>query len=184
VSPTRTLRFVTLAVGLSAGLAFAAPSTAEKEAVTLRVAFPDAERFESHDVLLTDAMVSRIESLARSRVQERLVTFYTAMRDGAVAGHAVIHSHVVRTKRETLLIAFEPDGRIRRISVVAFLEPQEYRPAERWLRQFEGKSATDKLAVGQDISPISGATLTARGVTEQSRWLLQALKLSVVEAKR
>lgn len=179
MSPSRMLRTATVAVGLSAGLAFAAVPAAEKEAGALRTAFPDAERFESRDVLLTDAMVKRLESLSRARVEERLVTFYTAMRGGEVTGHAVIHSHIVRTKRETLLVAFEPDGRIRRISVVAFLEPEEYRPAERWLRQFEGKGTGDKLAVGQDIAPISGATLTARGVTEQARWLLQALKLAV-----
>lgn len=184
MSPSRLLRIATLAVGLSPALASAAISAEEKEEVALRATFPDAERFESRDVLLTDAMVSRIESLARARVRERLVTFYTAMRGGAVTGHAVIHSHIVRTKRETLLIAFEPDGRIRRISIVAFLEPEEYRPADRWLRQFEGKGAGDKLAVGQDIAPISGATLTARGVSEQARWLLQALKVSVLEAKR
>ena len=172
------MRAALLVFGLWAGIASAAVPAAEKEAGTLRTAFPDAERFDSRDVLLTDDMVSRIESLARARVSERLVTFYTAYRGGAVAGHAVIHSHIVRTKRETLLMAFEPDGRIRRISVVAFLEPQEYRPSERWLRQFEGKSSADKLAVGQDIAPISGATLTARGITEQSRWLLQALKLA------
>jgi hypothetical protein len=168
----------------SSGLASAAISAEEKEAVALRTTFPDADHFESNDVLLTDEMVSRIESLARARVRERLVTLYTAMRGGAVAGHAVIHSHIVRTKRETLLIAFEPDGRIRRVSVVAFLEPAEYRPADRWLRQFEGKGTGDKLAVGQDIAPITGATLTARGVSEQARWLLQALKLSILEAKR
>jgi hypothetical protein len=176
------LRSVTVAVGLWAGLASAAIPAAEKEAVALRTAFPDAERFDSKDLILTDAMVERIESLARARLRERLVTFYTAHRGGAVVGHAVIHSHVVRTKRETLLVAFEPDGRIRRITVVAFLEPEEYRPAERWLRQFEGKGTDDKLAVGQDIAPISGATLTARGVTEQARWLLQALKLDVAGA--
>jgi hypothetical protein len=178
------LRIAVLAVGLWPALATAAISAEEKETTALRATFPDAERFESHDVLLTDEMVSRIESLARARVRERLVTFYTAMRGGAVTGHAVIQSHIVRTKRETLLLAFEPDGRIRRISVVAFLEPEEYRPADRWLRQFEGKGTGDKLAVGQDIAPITGATLTARGVSEQARWLLQALKLSILEAKR
>jgi hypothetical protein len=40
------------------------------------------------------------------------------------------------------------------------------------------------LAIGQDLAPISGATLTARGVAEQSRFLLQALKAAVLEARR
>jgi hypothetical protein len=95
----------------------------------------------------------------------------------------VIHSHVVRTKRETFVVAFEPDGRIRRITVVAFLEPEEYKPSDRWLAQFAGKGAADRLSIGNDLAPITGATLTARGVAEESRWLLQALKLAVLERR-
>lgn len=150
-----------------------------KEEAAVRAIFPSAEVIEPKDVLLTDEMVKRIEGLARARVKERLVTFYTARRGGEIVGHAVLHSHVVRTKRETISIAFEPDGRIRRIAVLAFLEPQEYRPSERWLAQFERKGAADRLAVGQDIAPITGATLTARGIAEESRWLLQALREAV-----
>ena len=165
-------------------LAAAAPvSAAEKEEGALKAVFPDAERFTSRDVILSDAMVSRIEQLARAKVRERLVTFYTALKGGAPAGYAVIHSHVVRTKRETFVLAFEPDGRIRRIVVVAFLEPEEYKPPERWLAQFAGKGRSDRLAVGNDLAPITGATLTARGIAEESRWLLQALQAAVLEAK-
>jgi len=157
---------------------------AGKEEAALRAAFPDAERFEPKDVLLTDDMVKRIEGLARARVKERLVTFYAAHRGGAVAGYAVIHSHVVRTKRETLSLAFEPDGRIRKITVLAFLEPDEYRPSDRWLAQFRGKGPADRLAAGNDIAPITGATLTARGIAEESRWLLQALREAFPEVRR
>ncbi|GAO03461.1 FMN-binding protein [Anaeromyxobacter sp. PSR-1] len=166
------------AAALAAGGAAAAeagPAPAKDEAV-VRSAFPGTERVEVRDVLLTDPMVERIERLARARVKERLVTFYTARRGGEVLGYAVIHSHVVRTKRETLLLAFEPDGRIRKVTVLAFLEPQEYRPPERWLRQLEGKGPADRLAVGDDLAPITGATLSARGIAEESRWLLQALR--------
>jgi hypothetical protein len=147
-----------------------------EEEAAIRAIFPDADAVEAKDVLLTDDLVKRIEGLARARVKERLVTFYAARRGGSVLGYAVIHSHVVRTKRETISIAFEPDGRIRKITVLAFLEPEEYRPSERWLAQFQGKGAGDRLAVGQDIAPITGATLTARGIAAESRWLLHALR--------
>lgn len=173
-----------LALAAWRGIASADASAAEKEAAVLGAAFPAADRFASSDVLLTDELVARIEKLARARVKDRLVTFYTAYAGGAVTGHAVIHSHVVRTKRETLLVAFEPDGRIQRIQVLAFLEPDEYRPSDRWLSQFAGKGPGDRLAVGQDVAPISGATLTARGVVEETRWLLQALKNIVLERQR
>lgn len=159
------------------GAARAAPPDA------LGAAFPDAERFDATDVLLTDEMARRLDELARSRIPERMVTFYAARRGDAVLGFAVVQAHVVRTKRETLLVAFEPDGRIRRIVVLSFLEPPEYRPSERWLGQFAGKASTDRLAVGDDLAPISGSTLSARGVAEHSRWLLQALELARRERK-
>jgi hypothetical protein len=144
----------------------------------LRATFPEAERFDSADVILTDDVARKLDDLARSRIPERMVTFYTARKGADVLGHAVVQSHVVRTKRETLLVAFEPDGRIRRIAVIAFLEPPEYKPSDRWLAQFAGKGTADRLAVGDDLAPISGSTLSARGVAEQSRWLLQALQVA------
>lgn len=146
----------------------------------VRGLFPEADAVAARDVLLTDEVAARVERLARARVKERMVTFYTARRAGAVAGYAVIHAHVVRTKRETLALAFEPDGRIRRISILAFLEPEEYRPSDRWLAQFAGKQGGDRLAVGDDIAPITGATLSARGIAEQARWLLAALQAAAL----
>jgi hypothetical protein len=156
-------------------LAALATTPGPGEAVVRRL-FPEADAVEVRDLVLTDAVVTRLETLARARVRDRLLTFYTARRAGAVAGYAAIQTHVVRTKPETLALAFEPDGRLRRISIVAFLEPPEYQPPERWLRQFEGKGSGDRLAVGDDILPITGATLSARGIAEQARLLLAALR--------
>jgi hypothetical protein len=159
----------------------AAPGAAEGADVAIvRGLFPEADAVTARDVLLGDELAARLERLARARVKERLVTFYTAHRGGAVAGYAVIHAHVVRTKRETLALAFEPDGRIRRVSILAFLEPEEYRPSERWLAQLAGKGTGDRLAVGDDLAPITGATLSTRGIAEQSRWLLAALQEAVL----
>jgi hypothetical protein len=172
-----------LAVAALAAAGAARADTAATELAAVRQVFPETERVDSRDVLLTPEMVAAVERLARARVKERMVTFYTALAGSRVLGHAVIHSHIVRTKRETFVIGFEPDGRIRKILVVAFLEPPEYRPTERWLEQFQGKGTKDRLTVGDDIAPISGATLTARGIAEQSRWLLQALQLAGVASE-
>jgi len=169
-----------LALSLAAAVLAAAPGDdpAARAEALVRAAFPGADRVEARDVVLTDDMVKRVESLARARVRERLVTFYEARLGADVLGYLVVHQHVVRTKRETLSLAFEPDGRIRKVTVLAFLEPPEYKPSGRWLAQLDGKGAGDRIAVGQDIAPISGATLTARGITEESRWLLHALRLA------
>lgn len=167
-------------VVLAAGAAGAARADAGgKEGETLRRLFPEADAFEPRDVIVTDAMAARIEKLARAKVKDRLVTFYTARRGGRVEGYAVIHSHVVRTKRETLALVFAPDATIRRIEVLAFLEPPEYRPPDRWLAQLQGKGAGDRLQVGADVAPITGSTLSARGVAEESRLLLHTLREAV-----
>ena len=161
---------------LAAALTVPVPSrAASREEAGLRAIFPEAERFEARDLLLDEETAARLAELARARVADRMVTFYTARRGSEVAGYAAIHSHVVRTKRETFAIAFEPDGRIRRLLILAFLEPPEYEPPERWLAQLRGKGEGDRLAVGDDLVPIAGATLSARGIAERSRWLLQAL---------
>ncbi len=172
------IALLVLALGLPAAGRGDAPPADPGPPGLLRAAFPEAERFEAADLLLSDEMARRLEELSRARIPERMVTFYTARKGPAVAGYAAIQSHVVRTKRETLLVAFEPDGRIRRVVVVSFLEPPEYRPPERWLAQLSGKGPDDRLAVGDDLAPITGSTLSARGVAEQSRWLLQALLLA------
>ena len=178
-----------LAVAVAVGMLWASSGRAQAPGAVpggpdvLRSVFPEAERFDSDDVLLTSEMAKRLDDLARSRIPERMVTFYTARRGPTVLGYAVLQSHVVRTKRETLLVAFEPDGRIRRIAVVSFLEPPEYKPSDRWLGQFAGKGPSDRLAVGDDLAPISGSTLSARGVAEQSRWLLQALLVAKQQGK-
>lgn len=173
-----TIGAVVLAASLVGAARPAGAEVSRRESEAIRAVFPDADRIGSRDLLLTPEMVASIERLARARVKERMVTFYTAWRGDRVLGHAAIHSHVVRTKRETFTLAFEPDGRIRRIVVVSFLEPAEYMPSERWLAQFRGKGEKDRLVVGDDLAPITGATLSARGIAEESRWLLQALKLA------
>ncbi|MFO0580974.1 MAG: FMN-binding protein [Anaeromyxobacter sp.] len=164
-----------------AALALALAAAAPDAGQLAREAFPEAERVEPRELLLTDELAARLEALSHARVKERRVAFVAALKGpgaGLVVGWLVVHEHVVRTKRETLSIAFEPDGRIRKVRVIEFQEPPEYRTPERWLAQLEGKGPDDKVTVGQDLAPISGATLSARGVAEASRWLLQALKLA------
>lgn len=58
-------------------------------------------------------------------------------------------------------VAVEPGGRVRRVDILTYRELYggEVRQ-ESWLQQFVGKTASSALHVGQDISNISGATLS------------------------
>jgi hypothetical protein len=155
----------------------AASAQTERAAAALKSLFPEATQFTPKDVFLTDEAAARLQSLARTKISERMVTFYVATAgDHRVVGYAAMHTHKVRTKNETLVVGFEPTGAIRRIDLAVFLEPEEYLPPQAWLAQFNGKSSADRLTVGDDLLVITGATLSARNIAETARWLLVALK--------
>jgi Na+-translocating ferredoxin:NAD+ oxidoreductase RnfG subunit len=58
---------------------------------------------------------------------------------------------------------------VRYVQILAFHEPLDYLPTNRWYQLFSGKSRSDGLRLGRDIDAISGATLSARAATEGVR---------------
>jgi transcriptional regulator of nitric oxide reductase len=138
----------------------------------LKIAFPNADHVEARDLLLTPAEAAQVARQAGVEDGARLVTVYAGFRGGESLGWAFLDTHDVRTLPETLLVVLEPDGRVRGTHLLAFHEPLEYRPAERWLARFAGQALDRELAVGREVDGISGATITARAVTSAVRRLL------------
>ncbi len=133
--------------------------------------FPEAT-VEAERVFLTQLQMERIGEMAGVEVESGLVARYVATASGRVVGRAYVDTHVVRTKRESLLISLEADGRVKRIDVTAFLEPAEYQARERWLQQYDQQALSDDLAVQRAIRPIAGATLTAGATNAAVRRVL------------
>lgn len=148
----------------------------------LASAFPGAAIEESR-VYLTEEQAERIEEEARGSLSTRIYARYVASRDGDVVGRAYVDTHVVRTKRESLLILLTPEGQIRRIEVTAFLEPREYLPPGRWLAQYDGEGLSDSLEIDRAIRPIAGATLTTHAVNAAARRVLALDRLLADEAR-
>ena len=123
-------------------------------------------------VYLTVEQAERIAEISREDIRTRIFARYVARRNGVVVGRAYVDTHVVRTKRESLLISREPDGRVRRIDVTAFLEPPEYVPPERWKRQYYERPLGDDIAIHRAIRPIAGGTLTTHAVNAAVRRVL------------
>lgn len=155
-----------LAAALLVGAA--APASAKvfaSKQEALAAAFPGAERVESRTYVLTDAQVEAVEQIARSAVESKLVTVYEGLREGRSLGYAFIDVHTVRTLPEAFLVVVGPGGEVRSLRVLAFYEPQEYLPTERWLSQFDARQLSDELQLRRGIHGIAGATLSARAVT-------------------
>ncbi len=134
----------------------------------LAAVYPGAT-VEAERVFLTHEQVDRASALARVDVESQLVARYVAREGDQIVGRAYVDTHVVRTKRESLLIALDSGGTVKRIEVTAFLEPPEYMAPEPWLRQFDDRGLSDDVALQRAIRPIAGATLTAHSTTDAVR---------------
>jgi hypothetical protein len=164
-----------------AGL-FAKVFYAKEEA--LRTAFPEADTIDKETFFLTDDQKRQVEALARTRLDSKLVTVYIGKRAKKPLGYAIIDVHTVRTLPEAVMVVLSPEGRVASTLVLAFYEPLEYLPNERWLRQFDQATLTPDLRVGGRIAGITGATLTARAMSESVRKVLALHQVLIAKGGR
>jgi hypothetical protein len=137
----------------------------------LAAAYPGAQ-LRAEQLFLTVDQQRVVRDRAGADAPSALIARYIATRDGKVVGRAYVDTHTVRTKRESLLVSLDEQGKVMRIDVTAFLEPAEYKAPDAWLRQYRSRGLGDDLAVNRAIRPIAGATLTARATNTAVRRVL------------
>ena len=138
----------------------------------LREAFPGATRIERDTKVLVGAEFERVKDLTKDDRPAKVVVIHTAYRDDTLLGYAHIDVHNVRTKPEAFMVVLTPDGVVRSVRVLAFHEPLDYLPTDRWYAQFEGKTREDRMRVGGDIHGVVGATLSAQAASDGVRRML------------
>lgn len=129
---------------------------------------PDAE-IRRERIFLSSGQKAQIEHLSRSALPSSIVTLYRVNDRGRLAGYGVLETAVVRTMPATYIVVVDPDTTIRAVELVAFAEPDDYLPPDRWLAQFSGKPLTDDLWMKRGIRNITGATLSAHVLTAGAR---------------
>jgi len=155
---------------------------AKEEAI--RAAFPEADVIDKQTFFLTDDQKRQVESLAQARLESKLVTLYIGKRGQKPLGYAMIDVHTVRTLPEAVMVVLSPEGLVTSTLILAFYEPLEYLPNERWLKQFDQTRLTPDLRVGGGIAGITGATLTVRGVTDAVRKALAVYQVLIAKGGR
>ncbi len=133
----------------------------------LKLAFPGCE-VEREALYLTRDQQQRAADLAGARVDSRLVVRYRSDCGGA----AYFDVHRVRTLTETLMVAVDAEGRVARLEILAFLEPEDYIPRRSWYEQFLSLRLDSELRLKRSIHAVTGATLTARATTDAVRRVL------------
>ncbi|MBZ0169311.1 hypothetical protein MELA_00071 [Candidatus Methylomirabilis lanthanidiphila] len=181
------MRVLTILVLIA--LVFASPGNllakvfyAKDEAI--KAAFPEADGIENKTFILTEDQQKQVETLARTRLDSKLVTMYLGRRGEKLLGYAMIDAHTVRTLPEAVMVVLTPDGRVASTLILAFYEPLDYLPPERWLKQFDQARLTTDLRVGGRIAGITGATLTARAMAESVRKVLALYQVLIAKGER
>jgi Na+-translocating ferredoxin:NAD+ oxidoreductase RnfG subunit len=96
-----------------------------------------------------------------------------AVRKAADGGWLVIDEVVGKHEMITYAVGIDADGAVRRVEVMEYQESYGQEVAEaRWLRQFVGKDRQAPLRLGQDVEAISGATLSAKHLSDGVRRVL------------
>ena len=149
----------------------------------LQLIFPEADSIEPEAIFLTAEQASRIEELALSPLESQLLTVHVGRRGDETLGYAFLDIHIVRTQPEALFVVLTPQGDVDSVLIVAFHEPLEYMPSERWQAQFPGKFLTPDLQVKRAIAPISGATLSAHAMTDAVRRALAVYQVALQKGR-
>ena len=178
---------ITVAFLLGLNLGLVAPPVQAKvlhsREEALALAFPEAERIENRTFTLTEEQAQRVATLATTPIESKQATIYIGYQGEQVLGYAFLDSRTVRTLPATFLIVLSPAGIVQRVQVLAFHEPKDYLPPERWLRQFDQQPLSPDLQLYKNIHGIAGATLSSQSVTNAVRQALTLFRILIQEGQ-
>lgn len=120
------------------------------------------------NILLSKKNFTAIEQSAKTKLKTKIYRIYTAKSDGKILGFGILINRKVRSKNAVVLY-FISKNILEDIEIIAFNEPKEYIPTKQWNEQFKNISTDKMLRLGTDIPSITGATFSARCVTDGSR---------------
>jgi hypothetical protein len=148
----------------------------KNEAMVL--AFGEDAQVETLSLFPDDQQVATIQKDSKVKLDSGLFTFYVGKQKDKILGYAAIETITVRTKPETLMIVLTPEGEVRNVYTLAFHEPPEYQPPERWFEQLNGKPLAE-LDFSKGIQGVSGATLSARAAVNSVRKVMAVYQTMV-----
>jgi len=144
----------------------------------LELAFGKNAQVEQLSLFPDQQQTAKIEELAKGKLESGLFTFYVGKDQDKVLGYAAIETVTVRTKPETLIIVLTADGELRNVTTLAFHEPPEYQPPERWFEQLF-KRPLAEMDFNKGVDGISGATLSTRAALSSVRKVMAIYQVMV-----
>lgn len=160
--------FTVLILGILLSQNSMAKTNASIEKV-IKSSFSGVTSVETKNLILNKAQYVKVQSLAKAAVKTKIYRYYVIKNTSKTIGYGVLLIRKMRTKKATVLYAFDWQGNLKFTEIMAFGEPPEFKPNKQWMGQFQNANASAKLTMGKDIPTISGATLSARGISDGAR---------------
>lgn len=144
----------------------------------LELAFGKEAKVEMLSLFPDQAQTTEIQKLAKAPLESGLFSFYVGKMNGKLLGYAAIETSTVRTQPETLMIVLAPDGNLRNVFTLAFHEPPEYLPPERWYNLLANR-ALAQMGFNEGVQGITGATLSTHSAINSIRKVMAIYQVLV-----
>ena len=173
--------FFLLLLGVSVtSSSYAKAKVSVKEVI--ETSFEQVSDVKPKSLILSSVQFKKVRATAKTAIDTKVYRYYNIEGTGKSLGKAVLITRKVRSKKATILYAFDTKGTLRFSEIMAFGEPPEFKPSQIWMSQLKAQKPSSKLTVGKDIPTISGATLSARTITEGAR-IARAIYQIVLKSK-
>ena len=125
----------------------------------LKTAFPKAKRVVRKEIYLNSGQKKQIEQKHDVKLSGSYYVRYQLFADSLLQGYAYLDRHIVRSKMQTILVAFDSSANLHRVITVSFEEPAIYEAKPSWLAKLQGQRF-NKLK----MPAMLGSTITANRI--------------------
>lgn len=142
----------------------------------IKATYGDDVSVVKKNIMLKGYQAKTISKKTKVKLKTKIYRSFIVSKNDKTIAHAIIMVNKIRTKNAVVLYMIDINDTLRSVEIIAFNEPPEFMPNDKWLAQFDEKTSQDTLRLQRDISTITGATLSARSLTQNAR-----LALGIVE---
>ena len=121
------------------------------------------------NILLSKKNSLVVSKIAKTKLRSKIFRVYKASKDGNLLGYGILLNRKVRSKNAAILYMISSNSILQAIEIIAFNEPMEYIPSSKWNAKFKNISTSTMLRTSKEIPSITGATLSAKSITDGSR---------------
>lgn len=131
----------------------------------LAARFRTSERVSFVKVRPDDAQRAALKRRLGRELPKPEYTFFVASSAGKPDGYALFDEQIGQHEPISFATFFDAQGQITGVEVVSYREPYgDGIRADRFRKQFVGRSAHSQFRAGTDIDTISGATISSRSM--------------------